>query len=327
MLFYFKGGFIKGLVSKIESKDYYVLPSGEDKLIRCSLRGKFKKDFSLKKDKLYHTDIVIVGDYVEFELNEDGSGVITKVEERKNYISRKAPRIRGAGFRGERLEQIIAANIDKFFIVSSITQPEFNNKVIDRFVVAGESSGLNIIIIINKIDLDDEKNFKSWEKLYKNIGYKVIPTSTISLAGIDELKNEVKGYKNLFWGHSGVGKSSLLNCMFPGLNLEVGEISSFTDKGKHKTVTSFLIKADENTYVIDTPGVREIDPFGIRKEDVSHYFIEFKPYADNCRFNTCTHYHEPGCEVVKAVENGEITYERYESYLRILETIQDDINY
>jgi len=115
--------------------------------------------------------------------------------------------------------------------------------------------------------------------------------------------------------------------MFPGLNLEVGEISSFTDKGKHKTVTSFLIKADENTYVIDTPGVREIDPFGIRKEDVSHYFIEFKPYADNCRFNTCTHYHEPGCEVVKAVENGEITYERYESYLRILETIQDDINY
>jgi len=327
VLFYFKGGFIKGLVSKIESKDYYVLPSGEDKLIRCSLRGKFKKDFSLKKDKLYHTDIVIVGDYVEFELNEDGSGVITKVEERKNYISRKAPRIRGAGFRGERLEQIIAANIDKFFIVSSITQPEFNNKVIDRFVVAGESSGLNIIIIINKIDLDDEKNFKSWEKLYKNIGYKVIPTSTISLAGIDELKNEVKGYKNLFWGHSGVGKSSLLNCMFPGLNLEVGEISSFTDKGKHKTVTSFLIKADENTYVIDTPGVREIDPFGIRKEDVSHYFIEFKPYADNCRFNTCTHYHEPGCEVVKAVENGEITYERYESYLRILETIQDDINY
>jgi len=215
VLFYFKGGFIKGLVSKIESKDYYVLPSGEDKLIRCSLRGKFKKDFSLKKDKLYHTDIVIVGDYVEFELNEDGSGVITKVEERKNYISRKAPRIRGAGFRGERLEQIIAANIDKFFIVSSITQPEFNNKVIDRFVVAGESSGLNIIIIINKIDLDDEKNFKSWEKLYKNIGYKVIPTSTISLAGIDELKNEVKGYKNLFWGHSGVANLLYSIVCFP----------------------------------------------------------------------------------------------------------------
>ena len=124
-----------------------------------------------------------------------------------------------------------------------------------------------------------------------------------------------------------MGKSSLLNSMFPGLNLEIGDISTFTDKGTHKTVTSRMIKIASDTYVIDTPGVREIDPFGIRKEDLGHYFIEFKPFADNCRFNTCTHCHEPGCKVVKAVENNEISESRYESYLRILDTIEEDIIY
>lgn len=327
MLFYFKGGFIKGIVSRIESKDYYVFPVDENKIIRCSLRGKFKKEFNLKKDKLYHTDIVTVGDYVDFELNEDGTGVINEINERENYISRKAPRIRGAGYRGERLEQIIAANIDKLFIVGSIKKPDFNNKVIDRFIVAGESSNLNIIIVINKTDLDEEDNSEDWAFLYRHINYKVILSSIINKQGIEELKTEIIGNKNLFIGHSGVGKSSLLNTMFPGLNLEIGKISTFTDKGTHKTVTSNMIKISSDTYVIDTPGVREVVPFGIKNEDLGHYFIEFKSFAENCRFNTCTHYHEPGCEIVKAVENGEISEIRYDSYLRILDTIEEDISY
>lgn len=325
MLFYFKGGFIKGIVSRIESKDYYVFPRSEDKLVRCSLRGKFKKEFNLKKDKLYHTDIAAVGDYVHFELNKDGTGVIDAIEERKNYISRKAPRIRGASYRGERLEQILAANIDKLFIVGSIFEPDFNNKAIDRFIVAGESSNLNTILIINKIDLDEENFTEQWASLYRKIGYKVILTSKVSHAGLAELKKEIVGNKNIFWGHSGVGKSSLLNTIFPGLNLEIGEVSSFTDKGTHKTVTSNMIKIAHDTYVIDTPGVREIDPFGIRKEDLGHYFTEFQPFASSCHFNTCTHYHEPDCEVVKAVVNNEIPEVRYDSYLRILETIEEDI--
>jgi ribosome biogenesis GTPase / thiamine phosphate phosphatase len=208
-----------------------------------------------------------------------------------------------------------------------MAKPEFNNKVIDRFIVAGESSNLNLVIVINKIDLDKEKVFEEWASLYRKIGYEVILTSKVTAEGINELKNEATGNKNIFWGHSGVGKSSLLNSMFPGLNLEIGEVSTFTDKGIHKTVTSKMIKVAADTYVVDTPGVREIDPFGIRKEDLGHYFIEFKPFAEYCRFNTCTHNHEPYCKVVKAVENGEISDIRYDSYLRILDTIEEDIIY
>lgn len=268
-----------------------------------------------------------MGDYVDFELNEDGTGVINEIEKRKNYISRKAPKIKGASYRGERLEQIIASNVDKLFIVGSISRPDFNNKAVDRFIVAGESSHLNIIIIINKIDLDNENIAREWSSLYKGIGYKVILTSKISGEGTRELKNEIIGNKNILWGHSGVGKSSLLNSIFPGLNLEIGKISSFNERGTHKTVTSNMIKIPGDTYVIDTPGVREIDPFGIRKEDLGHYFIEFEPFAANCRFNTCTHFHEPDCEVVRAVENNKISEIRYDSYLRILETIEQDIIY
>ena len=272
-------------------------------------------------------DIAAVGDVVNFEFNEDGTGVINEIEERRNYISRKAPRIKGASYRGERLEQIIAANIDRLFIIASTQKPDFNNKVIDRFIVAGESSNLSIILIINKIDLDKENFSEKWKALYRDIGYKVIITSKISGEGIEEFKNEIIGNKNILWGHSGVGKSSLLNKIFPDLKLEIGDISTFTGKGKHKTVTSKMIKIADNTYVIDTPGVREIDPFGIRKEDLGHHFIEFKPFLKNCRFSTCTHFHEPGCGVIKAAGSGKISKERYESYLRILETIEEDIIY
>jgi ribosome biogenesis GTPase len=260
-------------------------------------------------------------------LNEDGTGVISYIHKRKNYISRKAPRIRGAGFRGERLEQIIAANIDKLFIVGSVYEPDFNNKVIDRFIVIGESSHINIIIIINKADLQVENEAEEWIALYENLGYKLILSSIISGKGLEEIKGELNSNKNIFWGHSGVGKSSLLNSIFPGLNLEVGEISTFKDRGTHKTVTSILIKVAPATFVIDTPGVREIDPFGIKKEDLGHYFIEFLPFIENCRFNTCTHFHEPGCGIIDAVEKGYISELRYDSYLRILETIEQDIYY
>ena len=316
---------IKGIVSRIESKDYYVFDSTGNDIIRCSLRGKFKNEFKLKKDKLFHTDITVVGDLVEYELNTDGSGVIYKIGKRQNYISRKAPRIRGASYRGERLEQIIAANIDSIIVVSSVSEPVFNNKTIDRLLVIGESAGLNPVIVINKIDLDEKDQIKYWVDLYQRTGYRVIKTSAITSEGIAELKSLLDGKINLLFGHSGVGKSSLLNLMYTGLKLKVGKISSFTDKGTHTTVTSIMIKVDGSTFVIDTPGIREIDPFGIRKEDVGYYFIEFSNYSPECKFNTCTHFHEPGCAVIKAVEEGNISAERYESYLKILETVEEDI--
>ena len=293
----------------------------------CSLRGKFKKDFELKKDKLFYTDFIAVGDNVDFELNSDGSGVITKIDKRKNHISRKLPKVRGASYRGERLEQVVASNIDNVVVVTSICEPDFNNRVLDRFLVAAESSHLNIIIVLNKIDLDASRISDKWKKLYEEVGYRIIITSTKTGEGIISLKKLMINSRNLFWGHSGVGKSSLLNKIFPELDLKIGEVSKFSSKGTHTTVTSVLKKVEENTFIIDTPGLREIDPYGIRKKDLSHYFIEFLKFINYCKFNTCTHHHEPGCEIIKAVNDKLISNERYDSYLRLLETIEEDINF
>ncbi|MCF8241875.1 MAG: ribosome small subunit-dependent GTPase A [Melioribacteraceae bacterium] len=315
---------MEGKVLRSESKDYYVL-NRENKEIRCTLRGKFKKEFNLKKDKSFKLDFAVVGDMVEYEMNRDGTGVIYKIAERKNYISRKAPRIKGASYRGERLEQIVSANVDQLFIISSLAKPKFNNKLIDRLIVVGESSHIDTHIILNKIDLENENAIEDWERLYNDLGYKFHKTSVVNKDGIEEVKNSLKGKTNLFWGQSGVGKSSLLNMIYPDLNLKTGAISNSTNKGTHTTVTSVMHKIDDDTFVIDTPGIREMDPYGIMKQDLSHYFIEFNEYSHNCKFNTCTHYHEPGCEVVKAVENGMITKERYESYLNLLDTVEDDM--
>jgi len=296
--------------------------------IRCVLRGKFKKQLEIKKDKLYTYDFAVVGDFVEFEILPDGSGVINHINTRKNYLSRKAPRIKGLMHKGERYEQIIAANLDVLYLISSADKPKFNNRLIDRILVAAGSAGIKTDIVINKMDLvDNFDGVNFWKKLYEDIGYKVFLTSTINRTGIGLVKSELSGKVNIFWGQSGVGKSSLLNSLFPELNFKVGEISKASKKGRHTTVTSVMKKVDSNTFIIDTPGIREIEPFGITKQDLGHYFIEFVPFIHNCKFNSCTHYHEPGCAVVQAVEEGKITVERYESYLSLLTTIEDEPNY
>jgi len=260
-------------------------------------------------------------------MNKDRTGVIKKIEKRKNHLSRKLPKVRGASYRGERLEQVVAANIDNVIIVTSIHLPDFNNRVLDRFLVAAESSKLNVIIVLNKIDLDETGISEKWKSLYEKIGYRFILTSFHTKDGLEILKKELSGNKNLFWGHSGVGKSTLLNKMFPQLDLRVGDVSQYTSKGVHTTVTSRMIKVEENTFIIDTPGIREIDPYGIKKSDLGHYFIEFTEYINNCKFNTCTHNHEPGCAILESMKKGLIFEERYDSYLRILDTIEDDINF
>jgi len=281
----------------------------------------------LKKDKLFYTDFIAVGDYVEFEKNDDGTGVITKIQERKNHISRKLPKVRGASYRGERLEQVVAANIDNVLIVTSIHQPDFNHRVLDRFLASAESSHLNPVIVLNKSDLDESGIGDTWQKIYEGIGYKFFLTSIKNDLGLSSLKNELIGSKNLFWGQSGVGKSSLLNKLFPGLNFRIGDVSKLSSKGTHTTVTAVMKKVEEETYIIDTPGIREIEPYGIRKSDLGYYFIEFKKFINKCKFNTCTHHHEPDCAVIDAVNRELITEQRYDSYLRMLDTIEDDINF
>ncbi len=315
---------IKGKAVRIESKDIYVLTE-KNKELRCSLPGKFKKKYNLKKDKLRTLDIVAVGDYVEVELAAADHGIIKKIEERRNYISRKAPRIKGSGIRGGRLEQIIAANLDLFIHVASINEPEFNNRFVDRMIVIAESSNVEFALLINKIDLAEPVEYQKWEKLYNKLGYKVILTSAEEKMNIDAVKDLIAGKTTLLWGQSGVGKSSIANEIEPRINLKVGEISDFSGKGKHTTVTSRLIRLENNTEIIDTPGVRELEPFGIKKEDLGHYFVEFGDFIPECKFNSCTHFHEPGCAVRSAVESGEITAERYESYLNLLQTVEEDI--
>ncbi len=299
----------------------------EGKLYRCSLRGRFKKELLHKKNKLSTYDVAVLGDWVEFEIISDSVGVINKIEKRTNYLSRKAKRLRGSLKRGERIEQIIAANLDSIYIVSSINFPKFNNRFIDRVIVAAESSHIDVEIVINKSDLDRKNIIKDWELFYSNLGYRVFITSIINKTGIEQLKSSLHGKINLFWGQSGVGKSSLLNAMYPELNFAVGEVSEASNRGRHTTVTGIMKSVEENTYIIDTPGIREIDPYGIKKEDLGHYFVEFADYIHQCKFNTCVHEHEPGCAVVKAVEEGKISIERYESYLNLLNTIEDDMIY
>lgn len=291
------------------------------------MRGKFQKEYNLKKNKLFTLDIAAVGDIVEFEINDDHSGVIEKIYERKNYISRKAPRIKGASNRGERLEQIIASNVDHLVIITSVKLPAFNNRSLDRLIVIGESSHTEITIVINKIDLDENKVIDNWYSLYSSIGYRVVLTSVIDNTGISELNGIMNGKINLLWGQSGVGKSSILNMLFPSLKLKTGDISGYTSKGRHTTVTSLMKKVGSNTYVIDTPGIREIDPYGIKKEDLGHYFVEFLPFIKECKFNTCTHHHEPDCGVINAVKENFISKQRYESYLNMLETVEEDMLY
>lgn len=289
------------------------------------MRGKFKQEFKLKKEKLFHTDVAVVGDVVEFEVTGSATGVIEKIDKRKNYLSRKAPKQKGASYRGERLEQIVASNIDNFFIITSAQSPPFNNKTLDRFLVAGESSYLQPIIILNKIDLVDEEMVDYWRKMYEQAGYNFFPTSVLENSGIYNLKHFLQGKINLFWGQSGVGKSSLLNKIYPQLKLEVGEISKSWDRGKHTTVTVSMERISENTFIIDTPGIREIDPFGIKKEDLYLYFKEFIPFGSECRYPRCTHEHEPECGIATAVEKKFISAARYDSYLRLLNTIEEDI--
>lgn len=337
---------MQGIVTRIESKDYYVLHN--DKEIRCTLRGKLRLEAEWKKDKLLYTDLVVVGDYVEFSLNEDSTGVIEELPKRVNYISRKAPRIKGMSEKGKRFEQIIAANIDYTFCVTSIAQPPFNNRVLDRMLVTAESCGTKPIIIINKIDLQKKRKkiipphlsrlphwlefggqvnsdaLGMWYELYSELGYEVIKCSAVSKEGVDKIKELVQGKVSVFIGHSGVGKSSIINLLGENISLPVGEISEAWDKGVHTTVTSVMLRLDDNSFVIDTPGLREIEPYGITAGDITHYFKEIAGFAVGCKFSTCTHTHEPNCKVKDAVEEGGISEKRYDSYLRLIESLDEE---
>ncbi len=297
----------------IQSKGKWYKVSCDSEIYDCRLAGKFRLD---KKEV---TNPIAVGDMIEFILGDDGTGYIIKIEERTNYIPRQATH-------GKRGEQILISNIDHAWVVQSVISPRLNMGFIDRFLVTCEAYEIPAGIIINKMDLASEKAIKVMDdisSLYKSLGYPVIQTSTDDINSISGLAERIKNETSVFIGPSGVGKTSLLNAIDSELDLKVGEISTYSDKGKHTTTFATLIPLEMGGFIADTPGIREFGVVNITKPELSLYFPEMSDARENCKFYNCTHFHEPDCGVKDAFEEGKIDPDRYHSYLNILESLKD----
>ncbi len=280
-----------------------------EKYIQCRLKGKFRMD------GIKHTNPVAVGDVVTIEM-ESGreEAVITKIHERKNYIIRKASNL-------SKQTHILASNLDQAIVVASLVQPATSLGFIDRFLATAEAYHVPAVIVINKADLYTEafqEILNDTIGIYTKIGYKVLLCSATEQTQISELKDLLKDKTTLVMGHSGVGKSTLLNAVEPNLQLKTGEISNYSNKGKHTTTFAEMFELSFGGNIIDTPGIKELGVVDFDKRLVSHYFKEMKAFVGQCKFNDCQHVNEPGCMVLKAVQEGEIRSERYASYISIL---------
>jgi ribosome biogenesis GTPase / thiamine phosphate phosphatase len=301
-----------GLVVKAQSGFFTVQPDDGGEPVISRIRGRLKQERQ-------RSDIVAVGDRVSISLNEDGTGSIEAVEERHSALSRT----RALGHKQRNLqsdqEQIVVANPDQVVFVFSVTNPAFSPRKLDRFLVVAEMNHLPAIICANKIDLVDIEEAREMFKIYEDIGYQVIYTSVKSGVGLDKLREGLQGKISVLAGSSGVGKSSLLNSVQEGLGLRVRQVSDTTGKGLHTTRHIELIPLDIGGYVGDTPGIRSLALFDLEPAEVDAYYREIAPLVSQCQFSDCTHTHEPGCAVRAAVEDGRVSPERYDSYLRLRE--------
>lgn len=282
-------------VIKMYNGFYYLQVAGQEELLSCRLRGRIKRN----------KGAVVTGDYVEYQMLEDGTGVIESCLPRRTLLKRPA-----------------VANIDQVLITFAARQPDLNQLLLNRFLVLAEWSGIpEIVICINKCDLLEEK--ADFLQDYVQAGYKLLMVSAQEGQGIQELKNLLAGRVTVFAGPSGVGKSSLLNAVDSNLELATGKISDKIKRGKHSTRAACLLPLPEGGTVVDTPGFSAAELENIDKAQLAHYFPEFRPYIEKCYYNTCTHSHEPDCAVKEAVAAGAICQARYEAYLNILQTINE----
>ncbi|MBC7758826.1 MAG: ribosome small subunit-dependent GTPase A [Phormidesmis sp. FL-bin-119] len=298
---------MQGLVIKSTGSWYEVITnSGET--INCRIKGKFRT-LDIKT-----TNPIAVGDKVEVEREPDqDTGLITTLHPRKNYIIRKSVNL-------SKQAQIIAANLDQAFLIVTLASPRTSLGFIDRFLVTAEAYVIPAVLIFNKLDLfssDGLEILKEYQQIYEKAGYPCYSVSAIEQTNLDQIKQLLKDKVTLLSGHSGVGKSTLINALLPGSQLKTGDISDWSDKGKHTTTFAEMFELPFGGYLIDTPGIRELGIFDIEKQGLGRLFPEIRELMEDCKFHNCRHINEPGCAVLKALENDEIESSRYDSYLSI----------
>ncbi|MBK5203494.1 MAG: ribosome small subunit-dependent GTPase A [Prolixibacteraceae bacterium] len=310
-----------GVVIK-STGSWYSVKIDSEEIIDCKIKGTFRMK------NIRSTNPVAVGDHVNLELAVESNapasgnhtGIITEILERKNYIIRKSPNL-------SKESQILVCNVDHAFLVVTINFPVTTTTFIDRFLVTAEAYQIPCTLVFNKIDrynLEQKSRMNMLIDLYKEIGYTCIITSAKEKKGLDVLKNMMKNKINVFSGHSGVGKSTLINIIEPDLDLKTDEISTINKTGKHTTTFSEMYPLHFGGYIVDTPGIKGFGVLNMKKEEIGRYFPEILKRMSKCQYSNCTHTHEPGCEIKKALKENEIAESRYHSYLGLLE---DDERY
>ena len=298
---------MKGIVIRNTGSWYTVLTDDGEQV-----DSKIKGNFRLKG--IRSTNPVAVGDRVEIIRNQEGTAFIKEIDERRNYIVRKSPNL-------SKQSHVIAANVDQAVLIVTVNYPVTSTTFIDRFLASAEAYRIPVLMVFNKLDLLDEDDRRLQEMmvyLYESIGYTCLQVSAATGEGIASLEEALKGKISVFSGNSGVGKSTLLNRLIPGLSLRTAEISEAHQTGMHTTTFSEMIQMPGGGWVIDTPGVKGFGAYDMEPEEICGYFKEFFQFSKDCRFSNCTHTHEPGCAVLKAVEDHYIAASRYHSYVSML---------
>jgi ribosome biogenesis GTPase / thiamine phosphate phosphatase len=307
---------VQGIVYK-STGSWYNIRDERGMMRNARIKGKLKID-----DEISSTNPIAVGDIVLFEEEEEGEAnncIISGVRDRHNYIVRVSPHNRNQ-------KHIVAANLDLALIIATIAEPRTSQGFVDRFLLTAEAYHIPAIIVINKIDLlkkKHEEQLKHWKHIYEGAGYEVFPIVALEHDSVQALEDRLRDKTTLFSGHSGVGKSTLINQLIPELNLRTTEVSDWSGKGQHTTTFAEMFDLPFGGRIIDTPGVKEFGLIDIEREELSHYFPEMRAVLGDCRFNNCLHINEPGCAVKEAVASQRISEDRYISYVTILESIEE----